>query len=145
AQLGSVSGSQICGLYDLNPAKRTVTPNNLITDAKNYGTIKESWEGIDLILTARLPHNTLIQGGLDSGTGGNNANNIEACFTVDSPQPGAFLTTGGLTNGAQRFCDLHQPWRNSIKFLGNTQLPYGFGLGVTYQMIPEPQIQANFT
>ena len=33
-RLGGVSGSLICGLYDLNPAKRTVTPDNLRTDAE---------------------------------------------------------------------------------------------------------------
>jgi hypothetical protein len=68
ARLGSASGGRICGLYDLNPAYTSVRPDNLVEPAKNVGVQKESWDGIDLIVNARLPH-IAVAGGLTSGTG----------------------------------------------------------------------------
>ena len=36
ARLGSVSGSQVSGLYDITPAKAGLASNQIITFAKNY-------------------------------------------------------------------------------------------------------------
>jgi hypothetical protein len=129
ARLGGVSGSRICGLYDLNPSKRTVTPDNLRTSPETYGTQKESWQGIDATLNARLPRRVTVSGGLSSGTEGNSS---EACFVIDSP-------------GAMRFCDVRRPWRTGVRFLGTLGLPWGFDAGVTFQGNPGPEILANYT
>ena len=129
ARLGGGSGSRICGLYDLTPGKRTVTPNNLRTSPETYGTQTESWHGIDATVNARLPHRVTLSGGLSSGTEGNNT---EACFVVDSP-------------GLMRFCEVSRPWRTGVRFLGAFGLPWGFDAGVTFQANPGPEILANYT
>lgn len=129
ARLDGVSGSRICGLYDLSPAKRVVRPNNLITASKQYGSQRESWHGIDATINARLPFRTTVSGGLSSGTEGNDT---EACFVVDSP-------------GATRFCEINRPWRTGVRFLGTVGLPWGVDAGVTLQANPGPEILANYT
>jgi hypothetical protein len=129
ARLGGVSSSRICGLYDLNPTKRTVTPDNVRTSPDTYGTQKESWQGIDATVNARLPRRVTVSGGLSSGTEGNNS---EACFVIDSP-------------GVMRFCDVKRPWRTGVRFLGTIGMPWGIDAGVTFQGNPGPEILANYT
>ena len=63
-RLGGVSGTRICGLYDLTPAAFVRPPQNLRTSASTYGTQKEYYNGVDLSLTARLPHRVQLFGGL---------------------------------------------------------------------------------
>jgi hypothetical protein len=128
ARLGSASGGRICGLYDLNPAYTSVRPDNLVEPAKNVGVQKESWDGIDLIVNARLPH-IAVAGGLTSGTDGNNTS---ACFVVNSP-------------GALRFCDVSRPWRTNVRFLTSLVLPWGVDAGVTFQDNPGPERLAIYT
>jgi hypothetical protein len=128
-RLGNVSGSRICGLYDLNPAKRTVTPSNLRTAAKNYGDQKESYNGVDLILNYRLAGRMTVSGGLNSGTDGNNTS---ACFVVDSP-------------GAMRFCDVKRPWRTNARFISSIELPWDVSAGVSFQSLPGPEILASYS
>jgi hypothetical protein len=80
-------------------------------------------------MNARLPGRVTVQGGLNSGTAGNNT---EACFVIDSP-------------GAMRFCDVNRPWRTNVRFLGSIELPWGFNTGVTFVADPGAEILANYT
>lgn len=125
----------MCGLYDLNPSKLGQVLN-LRTAAKDYGVQKEVFNGIDLTVNARLPWNTTVAGGLSGGTssttGGTTTTSREACFVVDSPQ-------------ALRFCDVNVKWRNGVKLLGTTTLPWGIDVGATFQSNPGPEILANYT
>ena len=53
-RLGNVSGSQICGLYDISPAKAGLASNQIITFAKNYsGETSQTYDGVDLNVNAR--------------------------------------------------------------------------------------------
>jgi hypothetical protein len=129
ARLGSTSGSRVCGLFDITPAARARTPDNLVTGVSDYATQKERWQGIDLNLSARLAHRVTLSGGVNSGTQGNQ---ISTCFVVDSP-------------GSMRFCDVNPPWQTFIKFLGSVDLGWGINAGATYQHIPGPPITAAYT
>jgi Carboxypeptidase regulatory-like domain len=137
-RLGSVSGSQICGLYDLNPAFRSVTPNNLVESATKLGTQTEHWSGIDFNVIARLPYRVLLSGGFNSGTGGLNTgaagggNATNSCFVVNSLQD-------------LRFCNVTPPWLTSVKMLGSVDLKWGINVGATIQSMPGPQITAAYT
>ena len=125
-RLGSVSGSEICGLYDINPAQFGLN-ETLITRDTNFGTQKESWEGLDATINWRV-RNVSVAGGLSSGTQGNARNR---CFVVDSPQD-------------LYQCDVTPPWQNTFKFLGTVGLPYGIDLAGTYQVIPGQEILADW-
>jgi hypothetical protein len=122
-------------LYDLNPAK-VGQVDSLRTRADNFGTQTETYNGVDVGLTIRLPHRTQIFGGFSTGTSFNvgNAltNSTEACFIIDNPD-------------ALRFCEVDVPWLTQAKFLGTVGLPAGIDLGITVQSSPGPEILANYT
>src|SRR5882672_7313766 len=58
-------GRQICGLFDLNPAK-VGQVSTLGTDASHYGNVYDQWNGVDLSMNARL-QKVLLQGGVSTG------------------------------------------------------------------------------
>ena len=126
-RLGGVSGSEVCGLFDLDPAQFGLT-ETLRTRDTAFGTQKESWQGLDATLSLRTG-NLTVTGGLSSGTQGNAR---DTCFVVDSPQ-------------AMYQCDVSPPWQNTVKLLGSFGLPYGIDASVVYQGIPGPEILANWT
>ena len=130
------SGSRICGLYDLTPAAFIRTPSNLRTTASSYGNQKETFNGVDVALSVRLPRRAELFGGFSSGTSNNSGNALvnstEACFAIDSPQ-------------ALRYCKVDYAWRTQAKLLGTVVLPWNVDLGVTFQSVPGPDIGANYT
>ena len=140
AQLGSISGNQICGLYDLNPAKLGAV-ETLRTSAEGFGSMSEVWQGVDVNMSARFDRYTL-SGGLSSGTVGNIR---DACFTIDSPQGNVSDSGGdGIAPGLYQ-CDVRPPWQNNIKFHGTAELPWDIDLALTFMRLPGPEIFADYT
>ena len=88
SRLPGGGGNLICGLYDLNPSKLGLV-DNLRTSADNFGTQKETFDGVDVTLNLRLPHRSQISGGFSTGTSFNvgNAltNSTETCIVIDNP------------------------------------------------------------
>ena len=126
SRLGGVSGSEVCGLFDINAEQRPLQ-QTLRTLDTNFGTQKESWQGMDANMSFRRGIMTL-SGGISSGTQGNKR---DTCFIVDSPQ--------------QLYqCEVNPPWQNTVKLLGSVALPYDVELAATYQGIPGPEILANW-
>lgn len=138
-RLGSVSGTEVCGLYDINPAAFGLN-ETVITRDTNFGTIKESWQGVDVTMDLRMSNFT-VGGGLSSGTQGNMR---DGCFVVDSPQGSWSGDTTTPQPGLYQ-CDIRPPWQNFWKFLGTVNLPFGIDAAATYQVIPGPQIAAYST
>jgi hypothetical protein len=62
ARLPQGGGSQICGFYDINPAKFGKV-DNLVTFAKNYGKLTDVYDGLDLTVNARLPRGARSRAG----------------------------------------------------------------------------------
>jgi hypothetical protein len=67
ARLPGGGGNVITGLYDVNPNKFGQT-DNITTFAKNFGKEVQMWNGAAFTVNARLPHEIILQGGLDTGT-----------------------------------------------------------------------------
>ena len=130
-RMPGVGGSRICGFFDLNPAKRSVVPDNLLTAAANYGTQREMFDGIDVGVSARLRDRVHLSGGMTKGTSMGISNSRKACFVIDSPQP-------------LRFCDVSYPWLTAFKMFGTFGLPAGFDAAATFQTSPGSEILANF-
>lgn len=139
SRLGGVSGSELCGLFDINPAQFGLT-RTLRTRDTNFGTIRESWQGVDATMNFRSG-NVTIQGGMSTGTLGNNR---EACFVVDSPQ-GSWSGDVDFPQPGGHHCEIRPPWRSTFKFLGTVGLPYDIDLAMTYSAIPGPEQLANWT
>lgn len=134
ARLPGGGGNQICGLYDLNPSKFGQV-NNLVTYASNYGTQRETYEGLDITTNLRLPAGITIGGGLSTGTmsnlGSATQNRTERCFVVDSPQE-------------MRHCETPTPWRTQVKFSGSVPLPWSFEAAGSFQSIPGTQVTGTW-
>ncbi|MBI3049343.1 MAG: TonB-dependent receptor [Acidobacteria bacterium] len=111
-----VSGQQICGLYDLKPAKFGQV-DNLVTHASNYGDYNEVFDGIDVSVNMRFGTGGILQGGLATGSQG-----VDKCFVVDSPQD-------------MYQCDVSPPWSGGtqFKFFAVYPLPWDLQLSGTYQ------------
>jgi len=139
SRLGSVSGTAVCGLYDINPAAYGLNETGIMRDT-NFGTITESWQGVDVTMDYRVSNFTL-GGGLSSGTHGNMRN---GCFTVDSPQGSWSADTNNPGPGLYQ-CDIKPPWQNFWKFRTSVNLPWGIDAAATYQAIPGPEINAYYT
>ncbi len=126
ARLGEFSGQQICGLFDLKPAKFGVTPNQIVARASDYGKQTSVYNGVDLALNYRLGRGTLLGGGFSTGS----QTTDNCAVRPDSPD--------------QRFC------RNTIGFDGQSQykvqilypLPWwGLESSLVYQNLPGATIE----
>ena len=155
-RLGSVSGSQICGLYDIKgPLFGQV--NTLRTLASHYGDLTETYNGYDFGVNARLPHGAMLGGGFNVGNsisltaGGQGAVNdkISRCFVVDSPQEALHPFTPNLANNQsttiQNGCATANPYQTRIKINGSYPLPWGLQAAVVFQSLPGAPYQAVYT
>ena len=120
-------GQQVCGLFDLNPAKVGQSAS-FGTSASKFGRQYEHWNGLDLTADARLPR-LLLQGGLS--TGKTVTDNCDVVAKVDNP--------------STRFCHRETPFLTQVKLLWAYTLPWDFQLAGTYQTLPGPQVAASAT
>jgi hypothetical protein len=136
----SVSGKQICGLYDIKPAKFGQV-DNLVTQASHYGDRTEVFNGIDVSLNTRFAQRGVFQGGLSVGR------TVEdSCVTVDQPQDpdtGYGVTVGGTAPG---YCHVTRPWSaaTQLKFMVVYPLPWNLQTSAVYQNIPGMAINTTF-
>jgi len=129
SRLPNGGGYQICGLYDVVPAKfgqsSTVTS---VAPTKN-GNVSEVYNGFDVVLNIRLPRRINVNGGINTGR------------TV-TDNCGLTLTNlqYGLANvpHTEEYCHVTPPWSAStqVKFSGAFPLPYDFQLAATFQDLP---------
>jgi hypothetical protein len=136
-------GNTLCGLYNVTPAKFTsLSGNNFITKATNFGTQTDVYTGVDMTVAARLPHGTQFQGGLNTGREA-----TEACAVIDSPSTTVPTAPGATTyqNNPAGYCKVTPPfWRPELKISGTTLLPLGFQVSGVYQHIPGIQISTTY-
>lgn len=137
-RLGSVSGSQICGLYDLIPTKAGQI-DNLVTFAKNFGKQTEYYNGVDVNVSARLPRGAMIQGGVNWGNSISNTIGLGVtksatnwCFVVDNPEQ-------------MRFCEVKPPYQPRLKVFGSVPFWKGFQGAANFQSLPGAPIAATWS
>jgi hypothetical protein len=122
-----VSGSQICGLYDLKPAKFGAS-TNFTTFADHFGTQAEIFNGVDISGNTRLGGGVQAAGGVSYGR-----TSTDRCFVVDSPQD-------------MRNCDVRPPFQPNIKAIAVVPLPWwDLQASMALQSVPGPMITATYT
>jgi hypothetical protein len=122
-------GSQICGLYDLNPSKLGQV-NNLVTFSSKYGKQTERYQGVDVAFQLLL-HHIDIGGGMNVGNSNGTTSSQSDCFVVDSPQ--------------QLYqCNQPFPYQYQWKFHGTYDLPWRLQLGATFQSLPGIPVTATW-
>jgi hypothetical protein len=119
-------GHEICGLYDLTPTK--VGRLNLArTSSSNFGDQDETWNGVDLMVNARFPNGTFLQGGVSGGK-----TTTDTCEVVPK-----------LDNPSRLYCHVETPFLAQVKIMGAYMLPWRIQAAASYQSLPGPQIAAN--
>ena len=151
ARLPGGGGYQVCGLYDITPA-RFGRVTNLVGQAKGYG--KETYVSnfVSLSLNTRLRSGAQFSAGVDTGTTVN-----DACFDVDSPGAGSAASLPGVsrtptpftatTVDGKKICKAVTPWSANaqLKANGTYPLPGQFVVSGTLQNVAGPMITANYT
>jgi hypothetical protein len=127
-RLGSVSGTQLCGLYDVKVAKFGQV-DNLITANSNFGERTEVYNGFDVSINARFGEGGLFQGGLATGR-----TVSDNCAVVDSPQA-----------ARAGYCRQVLPFKGQtqVKLAAVYPLPYGLQFSGTYQNLAGTPIAAD--
>src|SRR6185436_4950062 len=141
-RLPNNGGYVISGLYDLNPAKRGLV-DNFRTFSKNLGDEPQNiYTSYNISLNARLAAGTVIQGGVDMGRAA-----LEGCSVVDSPQQLMQQTATGaaITTAPASWCKNTPPYRPQWKLLGSKSLPWDLRASGTFQYVPGPASQANYS
>lgn len=146
-------GNVISGLYDVNPAKFGQT-DNITTFAKNFGKQVQMWNGVAFTVNARMPHEIIVQGGIDRGTITQDVCDIRSKvpeYTVADPYSAPVVAAGTSTStlllaGPLAWhCHTERP-QTQLKLLGSYTVPrVDVQVSSTLQSIPGPEIAAFFT
>ena len=125
ARLPDGGGHQLCGLYNVIPAKFS-SVSNLVVPVSNFGKQTEIYNGIDFLVSARLPRNASLGGGLSTGhTATSN------CAVIDSPQQALF-------------CNVQPPFQPRVKLNGVYPLPWDMQVSAVFQSNPGVPISASY-
>lgn len=130
-------GQQICGLYDIVPAKFGVATNNLVTPVAKLNVRQEEvFDGVDVAFSARPRGGVFLNGGV--AVGRSRFNQCEAF--VDNP-----ATTFGLTGSTFSFCDFTSGLLTQAKLNGSYTLPWqDIQIAGVVQNLPGQQILAQW-
>jgi hypothetical protein len=128
ARLPGGGGNQLCGLYDIKPAKFGTSGNSLVTFADpNHRA--EVFYGVDITADARLANEFFLTGGVAIGRSA-----VKDCQVVDSPE-----------QARPGFCDIAPPWQPRLKVSGAYTLPWSdVQVAGALQSIPGPEIRAIY-
>jgi hypothetical protein len=144
------SGQTLTGLYDLNPNKFGIQPNNLISRSTNYETgsfngvefhkQEEVYNGVDVNFQLRLKDRAQLGGGWNVGNavqlglaaGGSASSGTNTCYVIDSPQQ--------LFN-----CAVDVPYQHRVKINGSYEFPFGIQLAAVAQSNPGANYGATRT
>ncbi|MBY0496503.1 MAG: carboxypeptidase regulatory-like domain-containing protein [Cyanobacteria bacterium] len=130
-------GQQICGLYDIVPAKFGVATNNLVVRNDKLGVKqKEVFDGVDVAFSARMGRGVFLNGGVASGR--TRFNQCQAY--VDNP-----AQTFGLTGATFAYCDYTSGLLTQAKLNGSYTLPWQqIQVAGVLQNLPGQQILAQW-
>ena len=152
ARLPGGGGNRICGLYDVTPAEFGRV-DNLVRPASDYGSPSEVYNGVDVIINARLRNGIGIAGGFNTGR-----TVIDNCYQNDQPQlvapvlpnytsvpPGGGGQGSGMTPRLPEFCRAILPFKGQtqIKLNGFFPLPWELAGSVVFQNLSGIPIAAG--
>jgi len=155
ARLPGGGGYQVCGLYDISPAKFGQV-NSVVTQASNFGEQKLVNDFFNVTINTRLASGVLWGIGVDTGRTVN-----DACFDVDAPGAvpanlvpirgtvGTFIAptphTATTVNG-QRTFRVVTPFKGQtqVKGFGSYTFPKDFFVSLIFQNISGPPVTATY-
>ncbi len=146
ARLPGGGGNQICGMYDINPNKFGQL-RNVVEPASTFGSQTDVYTGVDVSVSAKLPHAMVVSGGFNVGH-----QVTDNCYLANLPnvsnQSGNAVPQipGVLTQPARSgFCHVAPPFQMQAKGFVTYPLPWwGLRTSATYQSLPGPEITASY-
>ncbi len=133
ARLGDVSGSRMCGLYDIRPSRFGQVENfqSLAGDKR-----ERVFNGVDVNISGRFDNGASIGGGIAFG----NTVMDDCGAAVDNPAQGL---AGETVLG---YCRTEFPWDKDVQFKinGTYPLPYDFRTSFVFQSVPGFPIEASY-
>jgi len=133
SRLPGGGGNQICGVYDVIPAKFGQSTTVVSRAPTEGGNQTEVYNGFDAVLNIRLSRRININGGVNTVR----TENDNCGLAQDNVQ---FAISAALpsTPHTKEYCDVVPPWSAStqVKFSGAFPLPYDFQVATTYQNLP---------
>jgi hypothetical protein len=120
------SGQPVCGLFDVRPAARPLLSIDRVVEHADSKQRSQVFNGFDVTVSARPRGSLLVAGGVSTGRTA-----ITNCEIFDSPEI--------------RFCENTPPFRTQVKLLASYTLPYSVQVSGTFQSIPGPALEANWS
>jgi hypothetical protein len=135
ARLPGGGGYDVCGLYDINPAKFGQV-NNLVRPAGDFGKQQRKSDFFQINFSTRFGNGIRLGGGVDTGR-----TVTDTCFTVDSPQQ------VNLNDALSYHCRQVIPFKGNtqVKLHGSVPLPLDFVISAIYQSTSGPAITAVYS
>ena len=147
ANLGDASGKTIDGYYDILAAGLAKGAAFQITQASNYGTPEDYFNGVDIGINARWGKGALVTGGVSIGR-----QVVDYCYVNSRPD----LTPQGFPFGATSpnryprnddYCNITPNWwdgvGSQIKLQAVYPLPYDIIASASYKHLPGIILSAN--
>jgi hypothetical protein len=137
SRLPGGGGQEICGLYDIVPAKFGISNNNVVTFVDKLGGRQtEVFDGVDVAFNARIRADLFLTGGF--ATGNTSFNSCDSF--VDNP-----TTDFGLTTSTFSYCNYDTSWLTQFKVNGSYTIPWQeIQLGAVLQNLPGQQVTAQW-
>ncbi len=137
ARLPDGGGQQICGLFDIVPAKFGIATNNVVTRNDKLGVRQEEvFDGLDVAFSARMGRGVFLNGGV--ATGRTRFNQCQAF--VDNP-----AETFGLSGATFSYCEFTSGLLTQAKVNGSYTLPWQeIQIAGVLQNLPGQQILAQW-
>ena len=115
ASLPGGGGFQVAGLYELKADRPFGLIDNFITFQKNFGDVSETYNGVDITLSARSVMGLSLQGGASIGRSA-----FDNCEVLQQ-LPEARSTFG--VRSPEAFCDHQTPYLTNLKGLATYTIP----------------------
>ena len=146
-RLGATSGKVVDGYYDVTPAGLAKGAAYEITQASNFGTPKDYFNGVDIGINARWGKGALLTGGVSIGR-----QVMDYCYVNSRPDltpqnfPFGFTSTSRYPRNDD-FCNLTPNWWDGIGSQMKLQFVYPLPGGVTasaaYKHLPGIILSGN--
>ena len=139
SRLPDGGGYQVCGLYDISPA-RFGQSNNLVTRAKDFGKQTQVSNFFTFAMDARFASGARLGGGIDTGR-----TTSDVC-DVRKALPELNITGSFNVSPTSPFCRVTSPFSGNtqIKLNGSYPLPREFFVSALYQNLSGPAYLADW-
>ena len=138
-------GGQTFTAFDMTTAAALRPRNYFVTHAKNFGEMKERFDGVNVSVNARLQNGVLVQGGM--GTGRQLLNDCDLVAAVPEMLHTFFgnpTTFFGFAARPLARCEENNGWRTSIQGLAAYVIPrIDVNVSTSFQNLPGVQLAAN--